>query len=223
MTRLINDIYGQSTAQFSLCLFFAGWFLIQFAILAFPGAATSSGAFAAWPLFMILFVLPYSLFSRAFYQKQTGLMPFGTIQLSSLWLPVISMIILSVATMFYGEDETWSLRIFTFSPLHQFIFVVAVIFAAPVIEEIIFRGFLLNAGIGYGPNGRRVAIAVSSLLFASAHYQYHSPVTFIMIFVMSVIFCLVRIKTNSLIAPIILHALYNGIQMLLLFILMDIS
>lgn len=192
-------------------------------MLAFPGAATSSGAFAAWPLFMILFVLPYSLFSRAFYQKRTGLMPFGTIQLSSLWLPVISMIILSVATMFYGEDETWLLRIFTFSPLHQFIFVVAVVFAAPVIEEIIFRGFLLNAGIGYGPNGRRVAIAVTSLLFASAHYQYHSPFTFIIIFVMSVIFCLVRIKTNSLIAPIILHALYNGIQMLLLFILTDIS
>lgn len=204
-------------------LFFAGWFLIQFVMLAFPGAATSSGAFAAWPLFMILFVLPYSLFSRAFYQKRTGLIPFGTIQLSSLWLPVISMIILSVATMFYGEDETWLLRIFTFSPLHQFIFVVAVVFAAPVIEEIIFRGFLLNAGIGYGPNGRRVAIAVTSLLFASAHYQYHSPVTFIIIFVMSVIFCLVRIKTNSLIAPIILHALYNGIQMLLLFILTDIS
>ncbi|EBN0073021.1 CPBP family intramembrane metalloprotease [Salmonella enterica subsp. enterica serovar Virchow] len=203
--------------------FFAGWFLIQFVMLAFPGAATSSGAFAAWPLFMILFVLPYSLFSRAFYQKRTGLMPFGTIQLSSLWLPVISMIILSVATMFYGEDETWLLRIFTFSPLHQFIFVVAVVFAAPVIEEIIFRGFLLNAGIGYGPNGRRVAIAVTSLLFASAHYQYHSPFTFIIIFVMSVIFCLVRIKTNSLIAPIILHALYNGIQMLLLFILTDIS
>ncbi|WP_051583054.1 CPBP family intramembrane glutamic endopeptidase [Morganella morganii] len=203
--------------------FFAGWFLIQFAMLAFPGAATSSGAFAAWPLFIILFVLPYSLFSRAFYQKRTGLMPFGTIKLSNLWLPIISMVILSVATMFYGENETWLMQIFNLSPLHQFIMVVAVIFAGPVIEEIIFRGFLLNAGMGYGPNGKRVAIFITSLLFALAHYQYHSPVTFIMIFVMSVIFCLVRIHTNSLLGPIILHALYNGIQMLLLFTLMSVS
>lgn len=203
--------------------FFAGWFLIQFALLAFPVTTTSEGIFAAWPLFMILFVLPYSLFSRAFYQKRTGLMPFGTIRLPNLWLPVISMVILSVATLFYGEDETWVLQMFNLSPLHQFIMVVAVIFAAPVIEEIIFRGFLLNAGIGYGPNGKRVAIFTTSLLFALAHYQYHSSVTFIMIFVMSVIFCLVRIHTNSLLAPIILHALYNGIQMLLLFTLMGVS
>lgn len=203
--------------------FFAGWFLIQFAILAFPRATTSEGIFAAWPIFMILFVLPYSLFSRAFYQKRTGLMPFGTIKLSNLWLPIISMVILSVATIFYGEDETWLLRMFNLSPLHQFIMVVAVIFAAPVIEEIIFRGFLLNTGIGYGPNGKRVAIFITSLLFSLAHYQYHSPVTFIMIFVMSVIFCLVRIHTNSLLVPIILHALYNSIQVLLLFTLMGVS
>lgn len=199
--------------------FFAGWYLIQFVMLAFPGTTTSEGAFASWPIFMILFVLPYSLFSRAFYQKRTGLMPFGTIRLSNLWLPIISMVILSVATMFYGEEETWLLRMFNLSPLHQFIMVVAIIFAAPIIEEIIFRGFLLNAGIGYGPNGRRVAIFITSLLFALAHAQYHSPVTFIMIFVMSVIFCLTRIHTNSLLAPIILHALYNGIQILLLFTL----
>lgn len=203
--------------------FFAGWYLIQFAMLAFPGATTSDGSFATWPVFMILFVLPYALFSRAFYQKRTGLMPLGTIQFSNLWLPIISMVILSVATMFYGEDETWMLRMFTLSPLHLFIMVVAVVFAAPVIEEIIFRGFLLNAGIGYGPNGKRVAIIITSLLFALAHSQYNSPVTFIMIFVMSVIFCLVRIQTNSLLAPIILHALYNGIQMLLLFIFMGAS
>ncbi len=204
-------------------VFFAGWFLIQFAILAFPGATTSNGVFAAWPVFMILFVLPYSLFSRAFYQKRTGLMPFGTIRLSNLWLPVIAMMILSVATQFFGEEETWMLRIFTLSPLHQFMMVAAIIFAAPVIEEIIFRGFLLNAGIGYGPNGKYIAILITSLLFALVHSQYHSPVTFIMIFVMSVIFCLVRIKTNSLIAPIVLHTLYNGIHMLLFFLLTDVS
>lgn len=198
--------------------FFAGWYLIQFAPLAFPGMTNNGEAFAAWPLFAILFVLPYALFSRAFYQKRTGLMPFGTVRFSDLWIPTIAMIILSVATMFYGEDETWILQMFTLSPLHQFLMAVYIVFAAPIIEEIIFRGFLLNAGMGYGPNGKHAIIIITSLLFAMAHYQYNSPVTFIMLFVMSTIFCHVRIQSNSLLAPIVLHMIYNGVQMLLLFI-----
>lgn len=198
--------------------FFAGWYLIQFAMLAFPKITTSSEAFAAWPLFNILFILPYALFSRTFYQKRTGLMPFGTVKFSDLWVPTTVMIILSVATMVYGEDETWILQMFTLSSLHQLIMVVFVVFTAPIIEEIIFRGFLLNAGMGYGPNGKHVMMIITSVLFAMVHYQYNSPVTFIMLFVMSIIFCHVRIQTNSLLAPIILHIIYNGVVMLLLFL-----
>ncbi|MTC65950.1 CPBP family intramembrane metalloprotease [Providencia stuartii] len=201
--------------------FFVGWYLIQYALLAFPGITTYNDALAAWPLFTILFILPYSLFSRAYYQKRTGLMPFGTVRFSDLRLPIIAMVILSVATMFYGEDETSILEMLTLSPLHQFILVVSVVFAAPIIEEIIFRGFLLNAGMGYGPNGKHVMIIITSVLFAMIHHQYNSPATFIMIFVMSVIFCHVRIQTNSLMAPIILHMINNAVAMLLLFLLND--
>lgn len=198
--------------------FFVGWYLIQFAILAFPKITSSSEIFAAWPLFILLFILPYALFSRAFYQKRTGLMPFGTVQFSDLWIPMTAMIILSVATMLYGEDETWMLQIFNLSPLHQLIMVVSVVLASPIIEEIIFRGFLLNAGMGYGPNGKHVMMIITSALFAMVHQQYHSPVTFIMIFVMSIIFCHIRIQTNSLLAPIILHMVYNGVVMIWLFL-----
>ncbi|HGM9952684.1 TPA: CPBP family glutamic-type intramembrane protease [Providencia stuartii] len=38
---------------------------------------------------------------------------------------------------------------------------------------------------------------------------------------MSVIFCHVRIQTNSLMAPIILHMINNAVAMLLLFLLND--
>nr|WP_282560279.1 type II CAAX endopeptidase family protein [Providencia alcalifaciens] len=198
--------------------FFAGWYLIQFAVLAFPNITTSNALFAAWSLFILLFLLPYSLFSHAFYQKRTGLMPFGTVRLSELWLPIVAIIILSVATAFYGEDETWTLQILALSPLHQFIMVVSVIFAAPIIEEIIFRGFLLNAGMGYGPIGKHTMIIITSVLFAMVHSQYNSLITFIMLFVMSTIFCHVRIQTNSLLAPIMLHGIYNAAAMLFLYL-----
>lgn len=198
--------------------FFAGWYLIQFAVLAFPNITTSDELFAAWPLFTLLFLLPYALFSRAFYQKRTGLMPFNTVRISDLWLPIAAIIILSFATALYGEDETWILQILTLSPLHQFIMVISIIFAAPIIEEIIFRGFLLNAGMGYGPIGKHTMIIITSVLFAMVHYQYNSLITFIMLFVMSAIFCHVRIQTNSLLAPIVLHGIYNGVVVFFLYL-----
>ncbi|AFH95573.1 CAAX amino terminal protease family protein [Providencia stuartii MRSN 2154] len=88
-------------------------------------------------------------------------------------------------------------------------------------KKLFSEAFLLNAGMGYGPNGKHVMIIITSVLFAMIHHQYNSPATFIMIFVMSVIFCHVRIQTNSLMAPIILHMINNAVAMLLLFLLND--
>ncbi|WP_129586848.1 CPBP family intramembrane glutamic endopeptidase [Proteus alimentorum] len=67
------------------------------------------------------------------------------------------------------------------------------VFSAPITEEVIFRGFLLNAGMWYGNIGKWVA-------------------TFILIFIVGIVFCQVRIGTRSLIAPIVLHGIHNTIS-----------
>ncbi len=67
--------------------------------------------------------------------------------------------------------------------LHKFLNTLAMCFLAPVAEEIIFRGFLLNSSIGWGRYSRVSGIIITSLAFAIMHTQYLFAVTFVYLFV----------------------------------------
>jgi membrane protease YdiL (CAAX protease family) len=79
--------------------------------------------------------------------------------------------------------------------------------AAPLTEELIFRGCLY--GILRQIGGKFVAIAVSSLLFALIHG--HAP-SLAGLMILSVGLSLLYEKTGSLWAPILLHAAFNGLS-----------
>ena len=86
--------------------------------------------------------------------------------------------------------------------------------AAPVFEEIIFRGFFLPSLTRYLPVG--VSILVSSLVFALAHLSLSEvlPLT-----TLGMILGFVYVRSRNLLAPILLHSLWNGGTLLSLFIL----
>ena len=77
------------------------------------------------------------------------------------------------------------------------------VLAAPIVEELIFRGFLF--GRWYAKYGILVAISLSSLLFAILHADILGAVIF------SIFLCLIRIKYNSLLAPILVHIGNNAV------------
>ena len=79
--------------------------------------------------------------------------------------------------------------------------------AAPLTEELIFRGCLY--GILRQIGGKFVAIAVSSLLFALIHG--HTP-SLAGLMILAVGLSLLYEKTGSLWAPILLHAAFNGLS-----------
>ena len=88
-----------------------------------------------------------------------------------------------------------------FTPLLWF----AVIIAAPLGEEIIFRGFVFK-GIQNSPIGAIGAILVSSLGWSASHIQYdlYGVGT---IFVMGLVLGAARLKSNSIYVPIMMHAI----------------
>ncbi len=92
-----------------------------------------------------------------------------------------------------------------FTPLLWF----AVIVAAPLGEEIIFRGFVFK-GIQNSPIGAIGAILISSLGWAALHIQYdlYGVGT---IFVMGLLLGTARLKSNSLSIPIMMHAIASFI------------
>lgn len=85
--------------------------------------------------------------------------------------------------------------------LGNFIAVVAAVIFAPIVEEFIFRGYLLNRWtLKLGPIP---AVLLSSGLFAFLHYDMLGA------FVFGVFLCLLYMKTRSLVGPIIVHFVNN--------------
>jgi len=83
----------------------------------------------------------------------------------------------------------------------------ALIVAAPLLEETFFRGFLFTgfAASAAGPVG---AIVITSALWAAIHLQYdlYGIAT---LFVLGLVFGLARLRTGSLYVPLTLHAMTN--------------
>ena len=104
-------------------------------------------------------------------------------------------------------------------PLYQsvssvWLLIVAMVIVAPIYEELIFRGLLWSAIAEQfsAQRGAMIASIVTSMIFAAIHLQYELyEMTTIMI--LALIFCYARIKSGSLLLPILLHIMNNGVAM----------
>lgn len=98
--------------------------------------------------------------------------------------------------------------------LHRAILGVVTVLLAPAAEEFLFRGILYTwikqAGF------RRLAWWLSCLLFAAMHLNV---MTFLPLLVLAFILTALYEKTNNLLAPIIAHALFNGVNLARLLLL----
>lgn len=95
------------------------------------------------------------------------------------------------------------------------IIIFSVALVAPVTEEIIFRGYMydiLKRGFG-----AYVSIGITALLFALAHLpQLSSDISgFFIILALGCIFGLARQRTGSILPPIIFHAIYNSVYIII--------
>jgi membrane protease YdiL (CAAX protease family) len=83
----------------------------------------------------------------------------------------------------------------------------AIVVAAPLFEEVFFRGFLFE-GFQYSRLGPLGAIGVTSLAWAIMHVQY-GAYELGTVFVLGIFFGVARWKTQSLYPPLAMHALFN--------------
>jgi membrane protease YdiL (CAAX protease family)/ElaB/YqjD/DUF883 family membrane-anchored ribosome-binding protein len=100
------------------------------------------------------------------------------------------------------------------NPAALFIFFVTAAIAAPIFEEILFRGFLLSSLTRYFPVWG--AIALSSVLFAIAHLSLSEvlPLT-----VLGMVLGFVYVRSRNLLSSMLLHSLWNSGTLLSLILL----
>lgn len=122
----------------------------------------------------------------------------------ALTLPVLIMVVMA-GGVYPGlplELETWS----------QFLAaLLAGAVAAPLCEELLFRGFLLRSLSSFGPHA---AVWVSAVLFGLFHMD---PVRFVPTMALGVVYGYLAAGTGSVRGAILAHAVNNGLALSLAF------
>ena len=126
-----------------------------------------------------------------------------------LWVPLIAFMfgvdsepILSVLGSFIESDAF---------PLLKTLLYVAVF--VPIIEELLFRGFVLDLALE--SYGSWPSIFISAVIFGIVHLN---PIGVLNAFLLGLIYGYVRIRTNSLFPSIFLHSMWNAHIEVLIFI-----
>lgn len=89
----------------------------------------------------------------------------------------------------------------------------------PLVEELLFRGVIQEAllkrsGLAVRNLGITRANFITSILFVGLHFIHHSPIWAMAVFVPSLALGHMRERYTSLLVPISLHMLFNGIYLL---------
>lgn len=142
-------------------------------------------------------------------------------KLKTLGFWILVFIVLQVVTTFLiealgaKEIPNFMLNLEYPSLMAKILLVMAVVVAAPIVEEVVFRGFLLK-GFSQTFMGVHGAVLLTSALWAVIHMQYEVAYL-IAIFVIGLVFAYARVLTNSLYIPMMMHSLMNALSILGLF------
>ncbi|MFV1975918.1 MAG: lysostaphin resistance A-like protein [Candidatus Scalindua sp.] len=127
-----------------------------------------------------------------------------------LWMlvAVIFMILSDSLTLVLGKEVVpeFMSRIISSTDSLWFLWL-ALIIAAPIFEELFFRGFLLS-GLSTSFIGPIGAVIVTSVLWAGIHLQYEIYLL-LTIFVLGIILGIARLKTGSTFLTIGMHSFIN--------------
>jgi membrane protease YdiL (CAAX protease family) len=92
--------------------------------------------------------------------------------------------------------------------------ILTAVVGAPIVEEVIYRGLIQN-GIARLTRAPLVSVVGTSLVFALVHYGAVSAHALPTLFVLSLAFGVAYMKTGRLGVPILMHAVFNGMNVTL--------
>jgi membrane protease YdiL (CAAX protease family) len=137
----------------------------------------------------------------------------------AIWIGVLILLLIfeGLAIEALGADEipSFMMNIEYPSVSSMWVLLFAVTFMAPLVEEVVFRGFLLT-GFSQSSLGVPAGIVITSALWAVIHLQYELAYVAV-IFVVGLVFGYARVKTNSILTPMMMHFMMNLVASIGLF------
>lgn len=196
------------TGCFAMFLLFMG---ITFLPLFYDGSKALLDKGYLYPLlfsleFMIIFPLYYF-----YFRKREGY-GWGSIRIGiffPLFLCVLFIQYVIPSLIFIKQAESWSVSQLALKGHVFWMNAVMMILIVPVYEEMIFRGCLLSVFRYWFGNNIYAAGIVVSLIFSACHLQYLDWQSFVMLFLVSGVFVVGRVKSGGILMPVFLHMLMN--------------
>ena len=164
------------------------------------------------------------------YLKYKNIPVLSSIRLNTIkYNTIISVALFSIGLIILSDELDRIIQIFIPAPeyiinlndilkpetiIGGFLLFIAVAVLAPLGEEIIFRGFLQQILEKHWKDTTR-AVLFTALIFSIIHMN---PYWFIQIYILGVVLGFLAWKTQSIIAPLILHGLNNTVALLLSFL-----
>jgi uncharacterized protein len=177
-------------------------------------------ALAAWQVVVVLLTLAVTSLRRPSTREALALGPArrgGHDYLAAVALLVALNIVVSAVQYFLiPQDMFADLRLFVgFATGPDWLLALLVIgVGAPLSEELLFRGFLLQ-GLARSRLGFAGAALISTTIWAAMHAGY-SVVGLVEVFLIGLLFSWLLWKTGSVRVAIFCHALYNSLIVLIL-------
>jgi uncharacterized protein len=216
---------------FMLGFFFVGQFLlpIVFGAIIIPGSLTMRGqgiyVLTSYALMSSLTIGVLYLSIKSYFPLPSDWFKFNWKSNWLLWgiggylvaTPIVIVVSVVNEKIWHGQGGSNPLLQIVLEgkdSLALLLFFLTAAVAAPLFEEFLFRGFLLPSLTRYVPVW--AAIGISGLLFGVAHLSLSEiiPLTSL-----GIILGTVYVRTKNLLAPMLLHSLWNSTTLISLYIL----
>ncbi|MBP2196645.1 membrane protease YdiL (CAAX protease family) [Pantoea cypripedii] len=201
----------------TLTLFYVGsfvvYYLVTMLITLFPnyGVLRNDGLLVP-VLCLFEFAVIYPLYR--FYCQRRNDIPLGYLRPGQTLMFIGALFILMAAQTQFLQPEGWLVAQTQQGRNSMLILLLTAVLLAPVFEEVLFRGFLLQGFLLWAPKSRFACMLLTSLLFAVMHTQYVHWETIVALTLFSLLLCYARLRSNSLALPVFLHTLNNLIAIL---------
>jgi membrane protease YdiL (CAAX protease family) len=133
------------------------------------------------------------------------------------WFLVV-MVLMEGATALLNQPPPASM-VMIYKSSSLWLVLITIILVAPVAEELFFRGFMFT-GIAASKAGAAGAVALSTIFWSGLHVQY-GWLGLLYITLLGIVLGMARLKTGSIIAPLILHIANNAISTVWLMIFIE--
>ena len=194
-------------------------FFIYLSLIESIGAYFAIALLVQWFLSILIILIVLYFEDKLSYLRELFILPnFKQSVILISFISILDLILVIIYVFLYdsiaGAPASESL-----SEMPLFLLFVALVIAAPLLEEILFRGYLLDKiRNSYSDN---FAIMVTGILFGIMHYDILAPLDFAQTGSATIggfLYAWLRIKTGSLWPSIICHSLWNGTIFFLFFV-----